>query len=250
HAPSSTATTGFTNACVDAIAVVVARSSQTYALNPTQEPKTTRYPQAATDRPVMLSRSSAAPSPLRRPARRSIPPPATICVLVVVVAELGNATWRARTDPPAHASVATSSTTTPTPRAGTPSPPIGPIRMISPIVPRSTPPRVVPDGRVPPGRPQSRIVIHSGTELTISAATPDGTVCSAQVAPPFPMPSSSVPVIAAPNHSFRVGHRPPRIRSNANSNAPATRNRLPAMSRGGIVSIANRIIRYVEPQNR
>jgi hypothetical protein len=40
--PSSTATTGFTYACVDTRAGVLTRSSHVYAENPTMEPNTIR----------------------------------------------------------------------------------------------------------------------------------------------------------------------------------------------------------------
>ena len=48
-------------------------------------------------------------------------------------------------------------------------------------------------GRCPPGRSQSSSTIQSGTTATSSAATPEGTRCSAQATPPLPPSRSRVP---------------------------------------------------------
>src|SRR5438067_8832587 len=72
--PSKTATRGFTYAYVVTIEMRTLRSSHTYALNATREPKTTRYPIARRDfaetapgwndpksPPIALTRSDATP---------------------------------------------------------------------------------------------------------------------------------------------------------------------------------------------
>ena len=89
-----------------------------------------------------------------------------------------------------------------------------------------------------------------GTDATMSAAILDGTHCSAQTTPPLPPINSRAPTIAATRHSARVGHGTPRACDQSASTTPATRKRMPAMRNGGIVSIAKRMARYVEPQMR
>ena len=56
--------------------------------------------------------------------------------------------------------------------------------------------------------------------------------------------------MAAVRHSTSDGHAAPRSRAHATRMAPATTNRAPAMRNGGMVSMAMRIARYVEPQMR
>ena len=63
------------------------------------------------------------------------------------------------------------------------------------------------------------------------------------------MTSSSVPMIAVSFHSARVGRSAPRQRAQAMRSAPAMRKRTPIITNGGMVSMAKRIARYVEPQS-
>jgi len=67
----------------------------------------------------------------------------------------------------------------------------------TPAMPMIRPSTSRPVGRRPCGRSQSTIMIHSGTEATTSAATPEGTVFWAQHTPPFPAISSSAPMTEA-----------------------------------------------------
>ena len=55
-------------------------------------------------------------------------------------------------------------------------------------------------------------------------------------------------MIDAAIHSRRLGARAPRSLMNAYKIPPAITNRTPAIRKGGIVSIANRMPRYVDPQ--
>ena len=58
-----------------------------------------------------------------------------------------------------------------------------------------------------------------------------------------------MPLTTPVRQSSRVGRMSgDRRRENSSRIAPDTANRAPAMSRGGNVSTANRIARYVEPQ--
>ena len=91
---------------------------------------------------------------------------------------------------------------------------------------------------------------HSGTVAMSSAASPDGTVCSATHTAPL-APSSRTPTMAQPSHSPRPGQYPAarpiwspfasaaalasRI-ATGNMIRPAIRNRTDASTSGGIVS--------------
>jgi hypothetical protein len=66
----------------------------------------------------------------------------------------------------------------------------------------------------------------------------EGMVCSAHVTPPLPPSSNKVPTMVASRHSRRVGQAVcPRI-AQANRITPATKKRLPAIRKGGRLSIA------------
>jgi len=55
---------------------------------------------------------------------------------------------------------------------------------------------------------------------------------------------------AAARHWIGVGGVTPRRSAQAYRMAPAIRKRVPAIRKGGIVSMAKRIARYVDPQIR
>ena len=90
--------------------------------------------------------------------------------------------------------------------------------------------------------------IHSGTVATINAVRPDGTDCSAKTTPPLPPRRSSVPTIASARSSRApTATRRPASRSANSIPAPATVNRTPASTGGGMLVSAMRIARYVDP---
>ena len=92
------------------------------------------------------------------------------------------------------------------------------------------------------------MAIQKGVVDTVNAARPEGTHCSASTTPPFPTRNSRNPTIsaAAQDSSFLVVD--PLKRAHKQSNEPAVKKRTAAIRNGGIVSMAYRIARYVEPQ--
>ena len=90
-----------------------------------------------------------------------------------------------------------------------------------------------------------------GVEVEISsAASPDGTLCSAQDTTPLPPRSSSAPAASADRHCKIVGFGAPRQRANRYRRRPAAKKREPAMAKGGSASTTILIARYVEPHSR
>ncbi len=90
------------------------------------------------------------------------------------------------------------------------------------------------------------MTIHRGTVATSSAAIPEGTVRSAHTTMPLPPRRSAPPTMAADRHWRRVGRSPsrsPRRIAHAYRMAPATRNRMEALRKGGMVRTATRIAR-------
>src|SRR5439155_26222761 len=78
RAPSTTATTGFTNAHVDTSDTEVICRSHVYALKATSEPKTTRYADAINEELEKVAVSTSASSPQPKPATsNATPPPST-----------------------------------------------------------------------------------------------------------------------------------------------------------------------------
>jgi hypothetical protein len=98
-------------------------------------------------------------------------------------------------------------------------------------------------GRWPPGRTHSTTAVQIGISATSTAASPDGTNCSAQTTPPLPPSRKSAPRISAARHDRPAGLGAPRLRAKPYISSPATRNRTPAMRNGGIDSIATRMAR-------
>jgi hypothetical protein len=117
--------------------------------------------------------------------------------------------------------------------------------------PITTPASVPADTASP--KPARSTTTHSGIEAIMSAANPDGTLCSATATMPFPPRSSVIPTSAQPpswGRVIRMRSRPPVTRSHPYISPPATRNRVPIPTSGGMVSTVTRIARYVEPQIR
>ena len=92
--PSNTATTGFTKAYVPTFAALECFNSHIYAVNPTSEPKTIKYPSDKTDCVVTNFRSSRDHSPVTVPAMNSSTPPEVDCIPVIIIADLGNGACR------------------------------------------------------------------------------------------------------------------------------------------------------------
>src|SRR4029453_14788423 len=76
---------------------------------------------------------------------------------------------------------------------------------------------------------------------------PEPTVCSAYATPPMPPPSINAPTTHALRHCAPLGHAAPRQRIHAISTAPAKRKRVPIWTKGGKLSSAYLMARYVEP---
>ena len=92
---------------------------------------------------------------------------------------------------------------------------------------------------------------HSGIAAMMSAASPDGTSCSATITSPLPPATSSAPTTAQESscrRSSRAPRTPRRIATAIHMIAPASPKRTPLVSSGGIVSTVTRIARYVDPQ--
>src|SRR5215212_6376833 len=132
-----------------------------------------------------------------------------------------------------------------------PFPPVisaGPMRMNTPPKPIINPTMDCQVGFAPPVRSDSNKTSQNGDVEIISAAMPEGIVCSAQATNPFPPSSNAAPTIAADFQLLRVGAGSPAIRRQMKRIAPERRNRNAACRKGGIVSTEKRIARYVEPQ--
>jgi hypothetical protein len=72
--------------------------------------------------------------------------------------------------------------------------------------------------------------------------------CKHQAYVPLPMTSKTVPEIAAPRHSRRLGAGAPRARAKNHMIEPAHKKRSAAMYHGGTVATATFIAGDVEPQ--
>src|SRR6266480_4837210 len=89
-----------------------------------------------------------------------------------------------------------------------------------------------------------------GTIATISAASPESMYFSEIVTPPLPASSKHAPMISDVRQLAHVDLPIPCDQAIAYMISPANTNRAPAIRNGGIVSMANRMPRYVEPQIR
>src|SRR5213082_444371 len=112
-------------------------------------------------------------------------------------------------DPQAQAKQAITKTVTPL-RFTRSDPPQGegPTSSATPAKPKTSPSRTLGTGRTPPGRSQSTMTSQSETMVTSNAVMPEGTICSAQLTPPFPTNSNRQPVTAAVFQWVLVGRTP------------------------------------------
>src|SRR4030042_3389302 len=117
-----------------------------------------------------------------------------------------------------------------------------------PVRPTITPNQVIQLARPPFGRSESINTIHKGVVAMKREAIPDGMCCSAHTKPPLPPKSSRRPMMAAERHSIFLGAGAPLRRFTPYRMAPETRKRIPADRKGGMVSMVNRMARYVDPQ--
>ncbi|MER3544920.1 MAG: hypothetical protein C4311_10070 [Chloroflexota bacterium] len=118
----------------------------------------------------------------------------------------------------------------------------GPTSSTTPLKPRTSPITTRRLGRAP-RHSQPSSAIHKGEVAINTAARPEGTICSAQTTPPFPPSNSNAPTIAVLRHWNPWGRGTPCNRIQAYSTAPAMRKRVPAIKKGGNVSMAKRIAR-------
>src|SRR6185295_18534832 len=125
----------------------------------------------------------------------------------------------------------------------------GPMRIPIPTSPRPRPKNTGVRGRTPRGRSQSMRTIQIGTVDTISATIPDGTDSSDHTTAMLPMPSMRTPVIAANRQSRADAGGAPLQRASAYKSVPATTNRDAPSMKGGIVSMAYLMKRYVDPHS-
>ena len=117
---------------------------------------------------------------------------------------------------------------------------VGPTRIPTPTNPTTMPTIAIPGSRSP-NRARPKIATQTGINAMISAAIPDGIVCSPHATMPIPPPRSSAPTIALSRHSRRLGiANEPRARTTekVRSTSPARAKRVAAMRNGGIVSTA------------
>src|SRR5882724_9588026 len=213
------------------------------------DPKPMRYTSASHDLMDTAAKWNPWNSPVSTAAIKSTTPPARLCIAAFNMGAAGLSRCFEYSEPQAHASEAT--IRTPAPRRSTRSEPprcAGPTSSTSPPNPSRSPNVTLATGRIPPGRSQSKITSHNDTVATKSAAIPEGTVCSAQLTPPFPINSSIKPVTAAVHQCAPVGRIPVFRRKTAYSTSPAVTWRIPAKMNGGNDSIPTRIAKYVEPQ--
>src|SRR6267143_5352243 len=89
-----------------------------------------------------------------------------------------------------------------------------------------------------------------GTIATISAARPESMYSSEIVTPPLPARSKHAPMIRDVRQFAQLDLLMPCDQAIAYMISPANTNRAPAIKNGGIVSMANRMPRNVEPQIR
>src|SRR6266516_1971608 len=89
-----------------------------------------------------------------------------------------------------------------------------------------------------------------GTIATINAANPESIYCSEIVTPPLPASSKQAPIINDVRQFAQVDLPMPCDHAISYMIRRAATNLAPAIRNGGIVSMANRIPRKVEPQIR
>src|SRR6059058_6460060 len=87
-----------------------------------------------------------------------------------------------------------------------------------------------------------------GTIATTSAAKPESIYFSEIVTPPLPPSSKHAPIISEVRQFLQFDSPMPCDQATAYMIMPANTNRAPAIRNGGMVSMENRMPRYVEPQ--
>src|ERR1700693_1552307 len=196
----------------------------------------------------MAAKCSSRPPPETIAAIHSAAAPAKLCIATTNNGDAGITRCFEYNDPHAHTNDATTSTPVPT-KSIRRDPPrfAGPTSKAIPTKPSSKLTNTRGTGRVPRGLSQSRITSQSDIVATSSAAIPEGTFCSAQLSPPFPMHSSDTPVTAAVHQFPAVGRIPVLIRKIGYRISPTSECRIAAIANGGKLSIAIRIPRKVDP---
>lgn len=165
--------------------------------------------------------SACGRSPIARPTATSSTPPQTICPAAVMNG-VGRSRPRDHTEPNAHPIGATSSSTRPVGLAVRLLPALSQTTPRKPTTMPSHSPRLACWPRIAPNS-----AIHSGTDATAVAASPEETLRSASTTMPLPSSSSVPPITATFFHCAAVGGRTPRQRSAAYSRVPAMTKRVP-----------------------
>ena len=166
-------------------------------------------------------------------------PPSRLIQAVETSGSRGSGMRGEANDPVAHMTAAPTQASS----ASSVASPCGLTRMATPAKPTRTAPMLRAGTRSPLNR-RSRIT-HSGIEATSSAASPEGTFCSATLITAL-APGSISPTKPAASSSLRVGRmarRPRRAASTGRTIAATSTNRAPAPNRGGIVSTIRLIAR-------
>jgi hypothetical protein len=89
---------------------------------------------------------------------------------------------------------------------------------------------------------------HKGIVAGMIATTPLGKYCSAQITAPVPNESRRIPAMDILIMSFSGGRSWFLIQHQVSSKIPAIKKRIPQRKKGGKLSSANNIAKYVEPQ--
>ncbi len=180
-------------------------------------------------------------SPTARASTSSKLPPLNICIPDAIEVEVLIGYRLAYTEPAAHATDARRLTPTATKLIDDPVIPAfnpSPTNSATPAIPMNTPSSTFPFGRVRLNA-QFNTTTHNGSVVISNAANPDGMYFSAQVTPPLPPSNNNPPIASALGHCENDERiLSPLKRAHVKRIAPANENRVPAMRKGGSVSIA------------
>src|SRR3954454_15660105 len=246
--PRKIAMTGFTYAYVATFETGAFCSSHTYAVYATSEPMKIRYANASSESVEKFSGCTSGASPSTSPATSRVRPPPNIWTAVDSSAFGGSGSRRDENEPSAHENAANTTRTKPIGLPRCVAPP-GSSSKATPPKPTATLARVSRGTGSPVARRMT--TTQSGTLEITSAARLDGMYCSATLTTPLPPAARSEPTIQQAMIWGRdrvLAEGAPRARATAYSSRPAVVKRAAPMRRGGIVSTATRIARYVEPQ--
>src|SRR5919112_755570 len=177
----------------------VTPNSQIYAVNPTSEPNTTRYPHERYAGIEIRLRSKPWNCPATAAVSSRSTPPPIISMLVVRNGESGSAAVFEMTEPQAHEAEASTRITAPTGSTRAPGVSREDTNSTRPAKPSSSPATTVFVGRDPP-RAHSSPTIQIGATAMSTAASPDGTRCSAHATLAFPPRSRNAPITVAERH--------------------------------------------------